>query len=181
MNRPQIIRALAKCGVVLAGFVAAALIANAAVNARDLRLSAQAQDAPGMFAWGDLILFLEAFGLGAIIPTVLALYFLRPIKQFWTVFSITAIAFAVTGLGAALVVALTAQLDHEPTQSFVRLLPAIGGLREMMSPAAGVIFVLATLTAPTRRSRLVLLAAAVIESPIGLYSFFRWFAPFHVL
>ncbi len=51
----------------------------------------------------------------------------------------------------------------------------------MMSPAAGVTFLLATLTAPTRRIRLALLAATVIEGSLGLYSFFRWFAPFHVL
>ncbi len=135
-----------------------------------------------MYAWGDLILFLEVFGLGAIIPTGLALYFLRPIKLFWTVFSIAALAFALTGLGAALIVAVTSRVvDRAPTQSLLSILVAIAGLREMMSPAAGVTFILATLTAPTRRIRLALLAAAVVEGSIGLYSFYRWFAPFHVL
>jgi hypothetical protein len=176
------IRTLAKWGVVIAGYAAACLIANAAVNARLLRMSAQAQDSPGMYAWGDLILIFEVFGLGAIIPTGLALYFLRPIQGFWIVFSIAALAFALTGLGAALIVAVTSRVaDRPPTQSLLSILAAIAGLREMMSPAAGVTFMLATLTAPTRRIRLALLPATLIEGSLGLYSFFRWFAPFHVL
>ncbi len=118
------IRTLAKWGVVIAGYAAAGLIATAAVNARYLHQSAQAQASPGMCAWGDFVLFLEVFGLGAILPTALALYFLRPIRLFWILSSIAALAFAATGLGAALIVALMAQLDHERTQSFVRILAA---------------------------------------------------------
>jgi hypothetical protein len=181
MNGIRTTRPLAKCAIVIAGYAAACLIANAFVNARDLRMSAQAQDSPGMYAWGDLILFLEVFGLGAILPTGLALYFLRPIQGFWIMFTIGAVAFAATGLGAALIVALTSRLVHDQTRSLANILAAIGGLREMMSPAAGVTFLLATLTAPTRRIRLALLAVTLIEGSLGLYSFFRWFAPFHVL
>lgn len=162
----------------IAGYAAAWFVADAAVNARFLQQSAQAQASPGMYAWGDLILFLEVFGLGAIVPTALALYFLRPVGTFWTALSIGALAFAMTGLLAALMVALG---YRETTQSFLAILAAIGALREMMSPAAAVMFVLATLTAPTRRARLVLLVAAVIEGALGLYSFFQWFAPIHVL
>jgi hypothetical protein len=174
------IRTFARWGIVIAGYGTALFIAYAAVNARFLHQSAQAQASPGMYAWGDLILFLEVFGLGAIVPTGLALYLLRPIRIFWILFSIAAMAFAATGLVAALIVAVASQLDHEPTQYLLRLLAAIGVLREMMSPAA-VVFVLATFTAPTRRIRLLLLAATVVEGSIGLYSFYRWFAPIHVL
>lgn len=131
-----------------------------------------------MYAWGDLILFLEVFGLVAIVPTALALYFLRPIATFWTVLSIAALAFAMTGPCAALMVALG---YRQTTPSLLAFLAAIGALREMTSPPAAVIFVLATFAAPTRRPRLALLAAAVIEGTLGLYSFFQWFAPIHVL
>ena len=178
MNEARTIRTIAKPGIVIAGYVAAVIIATVAVNLRFLHQSAQAQNSPGMYAWGDLILFLEVYGLVAIVPTALALYFLRPIRTFWTAFSIGALAFAVTGSLAALMVALG---YRETTQSFLAILAAFGALREMMSPAAAVIFVLATLTAPTRRPRLVLLVAAVIEGDLGLYSFFQWFAPIHVL
>jgi len=181
MNGTRTIRPLAKVGIVIAGYVAAFAIAAAAVNARDLHASAQDQASSGMYAWADMILFLEVFGLAAILPTALALYFLRPIRGFWIMFSVAALAFAATGLGAALIVVLTSQMNHEPALYVVRLLAALGFLREMLSPAAGVTFVLATFTAPNRRFRLALLAATLIEGPLGLYSFYRWFAPIHVL
>jgi hypothetical protein len=181
MNESRTIRPLVKWSVVIAGYIIAFAIANAFVNARDLRSSPQDQASSGMFAWGDMILFLEVFGLAAIIPTALALYFLRPIQGFWIVLSIGAIAFAATGLVAAPIVALTSQMNHEPSLYIVQLLAVLGIMREMMSPAAAIIFVLATFTAPTRHFRLALLAATVIEVSLGLYSFHRWYAPIHVL
>jgi hypothetical protein len=181
MNRTRISQILIRLSIVIAGYIAAFAIANAFVNARDLRASPQDVASSGMYAWADMILFLEVFGLGAILPTALALYFLRPIRGFWIVFSFAALAFTVTGLGAALIVAFTGRMDHEPALYLVRVLAALGVLREMMSPAAGVTFVLATFTAPTRRFRFALLAATLIEGSLGLYSFYRWFAPIHVL
>ena len=181
MNKTWSIPPIVKWAVVIAGYIAAFVIANAAVNARDLQSSPQDQASSGMYAWADMILFLEVFGLAAILPTALALFFLRPIQGFWIVFSLGAIAFAATGLAAALIVALTSRMDHEPTQYLVQLLAALGVMREMMSPAAAVTFVLATFTAPTRRFRLALLATTLIEGSVGLYSFYRWFAPIHVL
>jgi len=178
MTENRTVRLLVKPGIVIAGYVAAMLIANAAVNARFLHQSADAQNSPGMYAWGDLILFLEVFGLGAIIPTGLALYFLRPIRIFWPLFSLAAVAFAVTGLGAF---AATGLWNQQPSNSPLGLLAAIGGLREMLSPAAAVIFLLATFAAPGRRPRLILLVAILIEAPLGIYSFHQWFAPIHVL
>lgn len=175
------IRPLVKWAVVTAGYIAAFVIANAAVNARDLHASPQDMASSGMYAWADMILFLKVFGLGAILPTALALYFLRPIQGFWILLSIGAVAFAVTGLAAALIVAITSPLVHDQTRSLANILAAIGDLREMMSPAAGVTFLLATLTAPSRRFRLALLAATLIEGSLGLYSFNHWFAPIHVL
>jgi hypothetical protein len=171
------VRLLAKPGIVIAGYVVAMLIANAAVNARLVHHSADAQNSPGMYAWGDLILFLEVFGLAAIIPTGLALYFLRPIRIFWPLFSLAAVAFAVTGTCAFAADALWSRL---PPHSLLGLLAAIGGLREMLSPAAAVIFLLAIFAAPGRRPRLILLVATIIEAPLGIYSFHQWFAPFNV-
>jgi hypothetical protein len=164
--------------VVIGGYAVAGFVACAAIDIRLLHHSAQAQDAPGMYAWGDLLLFLQVFGIGALIPTWLALYFLRPVGKFWTVFSVAALPFAATGLCAALVVAL---LCHQPDPSLWRsMVVAIGELREMVSPACAVIFLLATFTAPARWSRWALLGATVIEVPVGICSFVYWFAPFHV-
>jgi len=177
VNGHRTIRTLAKPCVVITGYGAAAFIAHIAVNIRFLHQSGWAQNSPGMYAWGDLILFLEVFGLAAILPTALALYFLRPIRIFWPVSSVAALAFAATGICATIVVAL---LDEQPSNSLPGLLAAIGGLREMVSPAAAVAFLLATLLAPTPRPRLALLVATAIEGPLGIYSFLRWFAPIHV-
>lgn len=69
MTGGRIIGRLAKWGVVIGGYAVAGFVACAAINIRLLHQSAQAQASPEMYAWGDLILFLEVFGVGAIVPT----------------------------------------------------------------------------------------------------------------
>ena len=74
---------LAKLGLVIAGYVAACLIAYGAVYINDLFMDpAVLQASSGMSAFGDLILFIGVFGVLALFPTGLALYFL--FKKFLT-------------------------------------------------------------------------------------------------
>ena len=68
---------LTKLGLVLGGYVAACLIASGAVYVNQLFTdNAASQASAGMSAFGDFILFIGVFGILALFPTGLALYFL---------------------------------------------------------------------------------------------------------
>jgi len=74
---------LAKLGFVIGGYVAACLVAYGAVYINDLFMDpAVLQASSGMSAFGDLILFVGVFGILALFPTGLALYFL--VRKFLT-------------------------------------------------------------------------------------------------
>ena len=74
---------LAKLGLVIGGYVAACLVASGAVYVNGLfTQNAAAQASAGMFAFGDFILFVGIFGVLALFPTGLALYFL--LRKFLT-------------------------------------------------------------------------------------------------
>jgi hypothetical protein len=74
---------LAKLGLVIGGYVAACLVASGAVYLNDLLMDpAVLQASSGMSAFGDLILFVGVFGVLALFPTGLLLYFL--FKKFQT-------------------------------------------------------------------------------------------------
>jgi len=66
----------AKLGLVMRGYVTACLVAGAAVYANQLfTKNAASQAAAGMVAFGDLMLFVGVFGVLALLPTGLTLYF----------------------------------------------------------------------------------------------------------
>jgi hypothetical protein len=68
---------VAKLGLVIGGYVAACLLASGVVYVYQLLTdNAVAQASSGMYAFGDLLLFLGVFGVLALFPTGLALYFL---------------------------------------------------------------------------------------------------------
>ena len=68
---------LAKLGLVIGGYVAACLIASAVVYVWQLyKQDASAQASAGMYAGDALLLFIGVFGVLALIPTGLAVYFL---------------------------------------------------------------------------------------------------------
>lgn len=74
---------LSKVGIVMGGYVLACLIASGVVYVYDMfTQNAASQASSGMYAFGDLILFVGVFGVLALIPTGLALYFL--FKKFLT-------------------------------------------------------------------------------------------------
>ncbi|MGA2062953.1 MAG: hypothetical protein ABSG67_20965 [Thermoguttaceae bacterium] len=154
-------KTLIKSGMVLAGFVAAFLVADAALYLRELRMPAEAKTSVGMYAFGDLILFVEVFGVSATVPTVLALYFLRPFRKLWLVFSIGCLTLAVTGLVAAAVVIWVHNLriDVDVWQA----LADVGILRTLLSPMLAPSFLVSVLVAPTWRCRWILLAATMME------------------
>jgi cell division protein FtsX len=68
---------LAKLGLVIGGYAAACLVASGVVYVYQLLTqSAASQASAGMYAFGDLLLFVGVFGVLALFPTGLALYFL---------------------------------------------------------------------------------------------------------
>jgi hypothetical protein len=68
---------LAKLGLVIGGYVAACLIASGVVYIWELFTQGPiAQASSGMYAFGDLLLFTGIFGILALIPTGLAVFFL---------------------------------------------------------------------------------------------------------
>ena len=76
---------LAKLSLVIGGYVAACLIASGIVYVYELfTQNASAQASAGMYAFGDLILFVGVCGVLALFPTGLAVYhsiFLRSVQN----------------------------------------------------------------------------------------------------
>jgi hypothetical protein len=159
-------------GVVIGGYATASFVASAAVYVRLLHTQdAQAQASAGMYAFGDLLLFVFVLGVVALFPTGLALYYLRPFWKLWAAFSAGALAFAVTGLCAALAIALA---STQPAQSLWGVLAGIGVLRMLPAPLLAIGLALSTFIAPDRRARRTLLAATLIEGAVGTYAFVHW-------
>jgi hypothetical protein len=69
------VRTLSKLGLIAGGYVAAALIASAAVAVHGTLTAGASRGADGMYAFGDFLLFLGVFGFLALFPTGLAVYF----------------------------------------------------------------------------------------------------------
>jgi len=68
---------LTKLGLVLGGYVIACLVASGVVYVYERFMQdAAAQASAGMYAFGDLILFVGVFGVLALFPTGLALFYL---------------------------------------------------------------------------------------------------------
>ena len=168
-------KTLAKFGVVLAGYVAAVLVANAAVALRIANTSGpDRQASAGMYAFGEGLVFIAVFGAVALVPTGLALWFLRPCRWFWVGLSITAVAVATTAIPAAALCVLDRFLAI-PNESVLSLLAALAFLRTIASPPLAGAFVVAGVLAPSSASRWALLAAAGIEGMVAAYAVLQWF------
>ena len=70
-------RPLAKVGLVAAGYLAAGLVATLVVAVHEAVTSSDARGSDGMYAFGDLLLFVAVFGFASLFPTCAAIYFLR--------------------------------------------------------------------------------------------------------
>jgi hypothetical protein len=160
-------KALAKFGAVLAGYVAAVLAASAAFTVRVANTSGpDAQASAGMYAIGNKMLLIAVFGAVLFFPTGLALWFFRPFHWVWVVLSITAMTIAATGLLAAALCVLERFLAI-PDRTFLCLLVALAFVWKLVSPPLAAAFVVARLVAPGWRSRWALLAAGGTEGDGG--------------
>src|SRR5438046_1921912 len=97
-----------KLAIVLAGYALAFILSAAAVAIYDLRFSpADNQAMGGMIAGGELMYGAGVFLLVALVPTALALWFLRRHRRSWSVLTVACLAFAVAGLCAVVTTSVT--------------------------------------------------------------------------
>ncbi len=163
-----------KVGAVVGGYVAAFLVASAAVGIRLANTSGpDAQAASGMYAAGDAFLFAAVFGVAALVPTGAALFFLRPYRRFWTVLSAFSLGVAVTGLAAVALFAIGRYAAPSP----IAIWAALSVLRILVAPLLALTCLVCTVLSPYRVPRLALLAATAIEVAVSAYGGFVWFLP----
>ena len=162
-----------KVGVVAAGYIAAFLVASAAVAIRFANTSGpDAQAASGMYAFGDVVLFVAVFGVAALVPTGAALFFLRPYRPFWTVISAFGLSIAVTGLAAVAAFAIGRHAAPSPLATWA----AFSVLRILVAPLLALTFLVCAVFSPYF-PRLALLAGTVMEAAVGAYGGLIWFVP----
>jgi hypothetical protein len=163
-----------KVGLVVAGYVAALLVASAAVGVRLASTSGpDAQAASGMYAFGDLVLFVAVFGVAALVPTGAALFFLRPYRPFWTVLAAFGLGVAVTGVTAVGVYFIGRQATASPIATWAGL----AVLRILVAPLLALTGVVCAVFSPYRFPRWAFLGATAVEAAVSAYAGFAWFMP----
>jgi len=167
--------AFARAGIVTAGYVLAFLVASAVVAIRVASTSGpEAQASSGMYAFGDSVVFVTVFGLLALVPTGIALFWLRPYRVVWQAIAFGALVMSLTGVSAAVLFAVG---RHLLGASPLALLAAASVLRMLLAPLLSVTFFMCAALAPERSSRLLFLVAAGTEAVVTLYAVAVWFLP----
>ncbi len=165
----------AKTGIVIAGYILACAGAFTAAYVNELATrGTDAQASPGMFAFGQSILFMLVFGGLALIPTVLAFYFLRASEKFWNGFALLCFAFAIVGIVIVFTNALiNAGVLHisESSSAVVSLFGVVGAFG---GPILIIGFLILAVIAPSRHPRILLLACAGLEILGELYVLFSF-------
>jgi len=164
-----------KIDVVVGGYIAALLLAAVTVAIHGAVTSGpDAQASSGMYAFGDLLLFLGVFGVAGLVPTGAALFFLRPYRAFWSVTSGLGMVIALTGIGAAVLYAFGRQAPApSPLASWV----ALAVLRLLAAPILALNFLAFAALSAYRTPRLTFLAAVVLEGLVTGYMAIVWFGP----
>jgi hypothetical protein len=164
MNKPV------KIGIVIGGYILALAGASAATYIQELSTrGTDPQASQGMFAFGQSMLFLLVFGGLALIPTVLAVYFLRSSEKFWNGFAVLCLAFSITGIIVVIANAMmNANLLHISNSS-AAVVSLFGVLRAFGAPLLIVGFLVLAVIAPSRRPQIFLLASAGLEILGELY------------
>lgn len=164
-----------KLGVIAGGYVAAFLIASAAVAIRLANTSGpDAQASSGMYAFGDALLFLAVFVVVALLPTGAALFLLRPYRHFWVMLSACGLGVAVTGVAAA---ALFATGRHVTAPSPLATSAGLSVLRILVAPLFALTFLVCAGLSPYRFPRLAFLAVTATEAAVSAYGGLVWFVP----
>ncbi len=164
----------AQVTLVVGGFVAAVVAGYVAAVLYDARVAKLPYDTSGgMYAGGQLLTSLAAFCAVALVPTLLALWFLRRHERFWNAVAVASVAFAIAGL-----VAVLTPLVVPDTQHIAPLFMSLLGIAQLLgAPLWFMAFVLFAILAPSPRTRRKLVMAATIEVVIGVFALVHWFVP----
>jgi hypothetical protein len=166
-----------KVGLVSAGYVGAFLVASMVVAIRVANTSGpEAQASSGMYAFGDSVLFIAVFGVLALLPTGVALHWLRSFRGFWVVLSILGLCVAITGVVAA---ALFTLGRNAVAPSTLATGAAFSVLRILLAPVLVPVFLSAAFFTPYRAPRIALGVATVVELAVLAFSGVVWFVPLY--
>lgn len=168
-----------KLALVLGGYGLAFAASILSVASYDRRFTAaDNQTMGGMIAGGEMMLGGAVFVVVSLVPTGLALWFLRESRRFWSVFSVAGLAFAIGGLASVLLIFVPrGALASVPALEFAEMLSP---LRMLSAPLWLGGFLLFAVLAPGRDLRLRMLFAAAIElvtGACGVLHFLRAAAP----
>ncbi|MES1167070.1 MAG: hypothetical protein ABUL68_03630 [Pseudomonadota bacterium] len=149
-----------KIGLVLLGLLAAYAVAWLAVDLRQraYQEGPDAQTYGAMYAFGDLLLGIAVFGVFALVPAALALYWLRPVVWFWSILLWIAMAFASTGVFA---LAFIVRAGNSTGNGML-----LAQARIFLMPLSALALLTISLFAPRTHHRWLLLAAAVTDGAI---------------
>ncbi len=157
--------------IVLLGYLAAIVLGVLAWWANDLRAAVFNQNSPGMVAEGDSIACFMVTGLAAIFPTALALFFLRPVGWFWSLYTWAMLLLALAGIPLEITGAL---LHHyQVMQPPWELLSVPVVIWTFTIPFTAPADILSALIAPDPKNRRRLLIAFGVEAAMALLVAFR--------
>jgi hypothetical protein len=149
---------------VLAGYVVALVAGIVAARMYDVWAAAQPYDTSGgMYAAGQGFAALGAFLVVALVPTVLALWFLPRHETFWNAVAFASLAYASAGLVAV----LTQFVFHDSSNLMLMIVGLVGVSQMLGVPLWCVAFALFALLAPFRAARRKLVLATALELVIG--------------
>jgi len=164
-----------KFGLVALGYIAAFVIASVVTAIRvALTSGPDAAAYSGMLAFGDAFLWLNVFGICAVVPTAAALYVLRPYRRFWQLVGFTAVVVAATGVMSAVLFYFGRAAEEI---EFLGVWAQLSPLRMLIAPLLALIFLGCALVAPRGYPRIALLSAALMEMVVTGYIGLVWFVP----
>jgi hypothetical protein len=152
------LRPSAKSGIVLLGLFVALMMAWLAVAVRQHFEGPDALASQGMYAFGEMLLGVAVFGVLALCPIALGLYWLRSVGKFWAALVPGAMLYASTGLAALGAILLAGQ----STGGWMLLAQARFGLM----PLGALALLVCACFAPQARHRWLLGGAAFADGAI---------------
>ncbi len=162
-----------KIGLVLAGYALALAAALGLTRWHEYanRANPDWNASAGMYGFGSLIYFLFLLTAGSLVPTGLALFFLRRSPRFWGPFAGACLVLAATGLAAVPLLVLTSRAHSGHPQLWAAL-SVWSVLRMLGQPVTAAGFVMSVVIAPRGRPRGWLLVALVSEVLVGAFGIF---------
>jgi hypothetical protein len=151
--------------LVIAGYAVAFVVAFVISYLRERVMQANdpVQFSGGMQAAGDFLFIAGLFGALSLIPTAMALYFLRPYPKFWNFISIAALIMGSTAPIAVILFLLT----HSPIlPNWVKVISFVSLMKIISTPFFAFGFLITAFISPPQSRRWALFAAAAMEGAV---------------